>query len=88
MTPTTRAEGKRKSLDADQGRSWFCRKQSSKADIPVLPVNMTGGHSHLREALLIARQREESISPFNIMVGEHNIHVTPLPDKLSSHHIL
>ncbi|KAF8679401.1 hypothetical protein HU200_045744 [Digitaria exilis] len=90
MAPTTRAEGKRKSLDADPGRSWFCQKQSSEADIPILPINVSGGHVHLSDALSIARRREESISPFKIAVGEHSIHVTPLPleDSLSSHHIL
>lgn len=73
---------------ADQGRSWFCRKQSSEADIPILPINVKGGHSHLSDALSILCRREESISPFKIVVGEHSIHATPLPNPLSSHHIL
>ena len=75
-------------LEADPDSSWFCRAQKSEADIPILPVNVTGGHKHLNQALLISQSREETISPFKIVVEGYSVHVTPLPNPLSSHHIV
>jgi hypothetical protein len=81
---------KRKSntLDPEPGMSFFCRMQKSEEDIPILPTNVLGGEGHLRRTLNILRRREEEMSPFKIAVGTYSVHVTPLPNPLSSHHIL
>lgn len=77
-------------LDADQGKTWFCRMQTCEADIPIIPVDVLGGENHLMRVLKVLKRREKEISPFDIQVGAYSAHVTPLPipNHLSSHHIL